>query len=317
MAKILGAFLQYYRNEGHYEFMLVFKRRLDGYPVVATVVQVYMTEFNDLLATESKLVDAQKKSPYTAQIVAADHLNDQLTLGIKETVAAALRHYDPTVVAAAVRLNDRLKVFGNISSKSYEEEAAALNILLTDLRSAAFLADVVAVGIGGWIDQLAVSLTNFENLLQQRNDESSVELPQENTKQVRIRIDKVYHKMIKRINAAAELDASGEYDLFIQQFNSDIHYFNEHNVHRTPKKDIRDTVADEIPTQQATGKSITPLPVVRDNDTVLDFAKDYTLDYRDNVKPGNATILIYGKGAYKGKKTVMFNIEAPLAVNNE
>ncbi|MDR2362245.1 MAG: hypothetical protein LBD91_05890 [Prevotellaceae bacterium] len=60
------------------------------------------------------MVNAQKKNPYTAQIVEADHLGDQLALGIKELVAVATRHYDPVVAAAAVRLQGRIKVFGQV-----------------------------------------------------------------------------------------------------------------------------------------------------------------------------------------------------------
>ncbi|MDR0728735.1 MAG: DUF6261 family protein [Prevotellaceae bacterium] len=316
MQKILRALLHFFRNEAHFEFMGVFKGRLNEYPDAETVVQEYVDDFDELLTAEGKVVDAQKKSSYTAQIVEADHLDDQLVLGIKESVTAATRHYDPTVAAAAIRLHDRIKVFGQIPTKSYEEEAAAISILLTDLQSPAFAADVTTVGIGGWLTQLAAALANFKSLLQLRNDEYAENLPQENTKEIRSKIDAVYHKMTNRIDAAAELDSTGLYDEFIMHLNADIRYFNEHNTHRHAKKDLGTgdhTVVEPIETQRYTEKPITPIPKVYYRiegkpTEELSLGKDFTVTYKNNTDVGTALLTIHGKGAYKGQFTVTFNI---------
>jgi hypothetical protein len=315
MLKILRAYFNYYRNEAHYEFLVVFDGKVIAFPAALTLVQPLMPEFKELLAKEGKLVDAQKINPYTALIVDADDLNDRLVVGMKETIVAAMRHYDQIIVAAATRLNDRFKAFGNIERKSYEEEAAAISILITDLQSPVFAADVATLNLGGWITQLSTSLDNFKNLLQLRNDSIAPNLPKENLKTVRKLIDAVYNKMITRFNAAAELDDTGTYEQFIQEINAEIRYFNEH-THRSAKKDLAEgdrTLIEAVGNQPYSGKAITPVPVVIYREegkqpATLTFAVDFSLAYKNNVKPGMAEIIVRGKGAYKGQKSTTFII---------
>ena len=65
----------------------------------------------------------------------------------------------------------------------------------------------------------------------------------------------------------------------------------------------------EAPGDQVyTGKAIAPLPVIRDGYRKLVRDRNYTLAYRNNAKIGTASVVIKGKGAYKGKITVKFNI---------
>ncbi|MDR1115123.1 MAG: hypothetical protein LBL33_03050 [Tannerella sp.] len=57
------------------------------------------------------------------------------------------------------------------------------------------------------------------------------------------------------------------------------------------------------------GRPVTPLPFVTDEDgNELVFAHDYDLTYHKNDRPGNATVTLRGKGAWKSKITVSFNI---------
>ena len=316
MYVIIITFLNRYRNEAHYGFMEVFNEKRIAFPVINDLVQPLASEFEELLQQEKSLVDAQRKSPYTAQIVKADKQDDKLVVAIKEIVSANMKSLDPLIAAAAIKVNDRLKSFKKIESKSYEEEAAAISILINDLQSPTFAAEVNIIGITNWVAQLEMSVNIFKNLLQERNDSIAPTLTQDNLKNVRRKIDIVYHKMVTRINAAAELDNTGQYDTFIQQLNAEIHYFNEH-THVSIKKDIGigdHTVIDPIPVQIYTGQVITPIPVVyyrEDNkETVtLAFAKDFSLLYKNNLKPGMAEIIVRGKGAYKGKKTTTFSIE--------
>jgi hypothetical protein len=315
MLKIIIANFHLYRNEAHYEFMVVYRGKLIAFHVVYRLVESLVTEFDELLDMESKLVDAQKKSAYTIQIADADKLNDKLIVGVREIISAYLKHYDPVIVAAATRLYDRMKSFGRIESKSYEEEAAAISILLADLLSPAFASDIILLNLNSWLMQLNVSVDNFKNLLQERNDAIAITFTTEKLKDVRKNIDIVYRKMTTKINAAAELDESGQYKLFIDQLNAEIRYFNEH-THRAARKDIAEgdhTIIEPMQIQIYTGEAITPIPIVYYQEegkpaVKLTFAEDFTLSYKNNRKPGMAIITIRGKGAYKGKISTTFNI---------
>ncbi len=64
----------------------------------------------------------------------------------------------------------------------------------------------------------------------------------------------------------------------------------------------------KISNQAYTGKALKPSVTVKDDDKKLIKGTDYTLSYKNNTKPGKATVTITGKGNYTGTKTVTFNI---------
>jgi hypothetical protein len=95
---------------------------------------------------------------------------------------------------------------------------------------------------------------------------------------------------------------------FIEHLNDEITYFNEYGQHHHARKDIDPAVVASIADQPWEGKPVIVLPEVRYEGKELVFTKDYELAYHDNDRPGTASIIIRGKGAFKGTKTVSFNI---------
>jgi hypothetical protein len=307
MLKISSILFKYLRGEAHYQYLNLFDQLLTEFPAVKTLIILFYPEFSEWLEQEKQIVDAQKSSDYTQQIAEADHRDDRLITGINETVKAALHHFDSAVVAAAQSLSLRLKAFGDIQNKSYEEEAAAINILVEDLRSPEFTPKVVLLGLMPWIDELAEAVIDFEQLLRLRNIETS-DKPQQRLRNVRKQIEPIYRNMVNHINAAATIDTTNTYADFINRLNIQIAYFNDHNHHPAPKN-IRTAIVSPILPQPYTGKAVTPIPVVYFNEVELFFAKDFTLTYKNNIQPGVAEVNIKGKGNYTGKKIVTFNIE--------
>jgi hypothetical protein len=203
-----------------------------------------------------------------------------------------------------------MRAFGDIENKAYEEEANSVRILVIDLK-ANYSADLATLSLGQWIDELAQAAAAFDALFAQRNIEWAGK-PDAKLKETRQQIDAVYRPMTERINAAALMDSTDTYDEFIRQFNREIAYFIDHS-HRHARKDIAHVTVANIPTQPHTGKPVTPLPDVyyteEGKETIeLIFTKDFTVTYRDNIKPGTATLIIHGKGAYKGTKAITFNV---------
>jgi 3-methyladenine DNA glycosylase AlkD len=295
------------RGEAHYQFLNLFNSLLIEFSAVKNLVAVFYDEFVDLLAQEKKIVDAQKSSDYTQQIADADHRDDRLITGLREIVSAFLHHFDPVFVAAAQSLWLRLKTFGEIQAKSYEEEVAAINILLEDLQSAEYASKVALLGLTPWVNELAEAVADFEKLLKLRNIEQS-DKPKQRLRYIRRQIETVYRNMINHINSAATLDTADTYTEFINRLNTQITYFNDHNHHPAPKN-IRTAIVDAIPVQKFTGKAVTPIPTVHLEEAELFFAKDFTLTYKNNIQRGVAEVNIIGKSNYAGKKTVTFNIE--------
>jgi len=311
--KILTIRLSHQHNEEHFKFLTLFCNLLNLYPVVLTLLALLYDPFVALLAQEGTLVDALKTSSLTERLANLDRLIDRLLTGINNVVQSGLHHFDPDKVAAANRVYLRMKAFGNIKSKSYEGESAALGILIASLRTQ-YAADITLLGLDDWLDQLEAAHLAFDVAFNERNTEWS-DRPEAKLKDVRRQIDAIYHQMVDRINAASLLDIVGNYIELVSRLNKEIEYFNNHPPHPAKKSISLVTVA-EIPTQWFTGNPIIYIPKVfyteEGKPTVeLFFDRDFTATYKNNTKVGTATLTIHGKGAYTGTKAITFNIIAP------
>lgn len=69
------------------------------------------------------------------------------------------------------------------------------------------------------------------------------------------------------------------------------------------------TVSNMPTSQTYTGKAIVPEPVVRIGNTTLVKGRDYSVQWKDNIKAGTAAVVVSGIGTYAGSKTVNYRIE--------
>ncbi|MDR1561477.1 MAG: DUF6261 family protein [Dysgonamonadaceae bacterium] len=298
------------RNEAHLQFISLVQKLISSNPAIVNIVATLMGAFNSAVELERKLVDAVKSSPYTKQLAEIDRILDRNIAGMSAIVEGYLHHYDPKIVAAAEKIELRLKAFrGEIEKKPYEEESAAVKILLNDLGTT-YAEEVELLGIDGWVFQISDAQTKFEETFIRRNEEWA-DRPTEKLSDVRKHVDTLYRSMVELIDAYGSLngyDVTGE---FVRRLNSEITYFNEHS-HRV-KHDIAHCEPEEIPNQVYSGYPITPTPLVlypTNKKTLrLELGKDYNLSFKDNVEVGNAQCTIHGIGAYKGSKTVTFIIK--------
>jgi hypothetical protein len=301
------------RNEAHYEFLLVTLRLLDSFPEVKALVATLYVAFNSLLELEKRLLDAARVSVYTQKLADLDHRIDRDIAGTKATVNAAQYSLDAAVTEAAHQLQARLKEFGNIKTKSYEEESAAIEVLLSDF-AGAYAPQVALVGLAMWVTDLQAAEAEFAALFAERNTELA-DRPAERLKDIRKQIDAVYHQIAVCVDANIVVSGEAKCGEFVRQLNEEVKYFNEHSHHHA-KHDLTHAAVDIIGNKPFAGKPITPIPVVHYTDSKgaipdLVFAKDFSLTYKDNDRVGTAEVVIHGKGAYKGTKAVTFNIVVP------
>ncbi|MDR0769552.1 MAG: DUF6261 family protein [Dysgonamonadaceae bacterium] len=297
------------RAEAHYQLFRVVKNLLATYPNVAVTIGQLAPKLLQLIDLEGQLVDIVTTSGYTQQIAHADHLRDADIAGLSAAVKAFLVHYDPDKAEAARVLEIRLKAFhSSITKKTYEEESAAIDVLLHDLQSV-YAAQVAMLDLSGWVSRLIISNDRFETLFASRNDEKAHK-PQEKLREVRKEIDAVYADASTIINATS-ISGNSSCDEFIANLNVELEYMKTHEHHH-PRKDLSHAEPAPIPQQAYTGQPVTPLPdvlFVSPNETVkLEIGKDYNVSYKNNINVGNAECTIHGKGHYKGKKTVTFII---------
>ena len=128
-----------------------------------------------------------------------------------------------------------MKVFSNIEAKSYEEESAAVRLLIAELRNN-YQPQIDALNLREWIDELERVENEFDTVFKERNTEYAGK-PDDSLQDVRKEIDGVYAQMTEIINANALLTQSPVYDNFIRELNEEIEYTLEHS-HRHAKKDI-------------------------------------------------------------------------------
>jgi hypothetical protein len=315
MRKISAAHLKYFRNDGHFEFMVTYGRLLARYPAAMAAVAALYGEFTPLLLLEESLINDMRKSDLTERIAEADHRVDRAIIGMRGVIASAMHHFDPGMVMAAKKLYNRFEAFGAITKKTYEEETADVNLLIKDLNVLPYYSPVQLLGLLPWLSELSEAEREFEELLAQRVVERA-QKPQGRLKDVRCEIDAVYHKMIDRLEAANTMDGGATYASFIAELNVQIAYFNDH-AHQHARRDISvgdDCVIEPIDVQKYSGKAITPVPRAyyrggEGKPTVeLVFAKDFSLTYKNNVEVGMAEVTLTGKGAYKGRRSTTFNI---------
>lgn len=74
-----------------------------------------------------------------------------------------------------------------------------------------------------------------------------------------------------------------------------------------------DITVESIDTQAFNGSEITPEVTVKYNTTLLIKDTDYTVEYKNNVEAGTASVILTGMGNYGGTRTVTFNITKPIS----
>jgi hypothetical protein len=305
--KIITIHFSYLRNEAHYQFLLLVKKLFESHADVAKIVAAQLSQLYALLLVEGQLVDTARTSEYTKQLAEIDRRLDRVVGGLILTIEAALQHPGPNVVKAAERLLLLLKAFrGSIEKRAYEKKSGAVKILVADLQGA-YAPQVSTLGLGIWVTEIDAAQAAFEQVFLLRSSKH-VARPQGNLKDLRKEIEAVYRQTTERIDAYTLLNGTSVTGDFISKLNDEITYFNEHNYHHYPKDISLATVA-AISDQPWDGQPVTPLPVVTDeNGNELAVTRDYDLTYRNNARPGNASVILHGKSAWKGKKTVGFNI---------
>ena len=294
------------RNEAHYQFLVVFKDLAVEQGVVVVLPDALWASFDDLLAKERGLVDAARASELTKLIVKADARKDRTVTGMRDVVSSGLHHFNPTIVEAARVLSKRFKEFRRIAGRPYEESVAGISVLVSDLNGV-YAPQVAVLDLQPWVDELEAANIAFQELFVSRNAEITAR-PNYNLAEIRKRIDVVYRDIVHFVDSALTVNRSAELEAFANLLNPQIDYFNA-GIHRVAKNDLAEAVFDAVPNQlMIDGVPATPMPVVRFDGRKLAFATDYSVRYKNNRKPGTASIVVTGKGAYFGRREIAFNI---------
>ena len=276
---------------------------------VIDAVEPLDKELYRLYAIELANMDWLRKSALTEAIVAANSRLDKAVTGLSEQVNSARHNFQPAVSKAAKRILDMLHRYGYVVKKAYDREIEDVEAILRHLNGD-FAADVQTTGVAAWIPEITAACTELAALIAQR-DKESLEKPEMTFRETRNAIDKVWRQIVKIVNGGVAMKFSNHFENFINSLNPEIERLN--NEYHRIKTDIAACEPEQIEKQSYTGFPCTPVPkkvllVTKEGTIRLQLGKDFTVSYKNNVNVGNATCIIRGIGAYKGKKIITFII---------
>jgi hypothetical protein len=218
---IIDFHLAHLRNEEHFQFQTDFKELVEtNNPItmnIAVAFASYLAVYND----ESIALDVIRKSAISDEIAQADTVRDSTFRGFSDSVQSASRHFNIGVKQAAMRLQVVLGHYGNIATKPYDEETAAIDSLVNDLNTT-YAADVTAItGLSEWVAELKANNDAFDNLKKNRYTEASSKTMLR-MKEVRLQADAAYHTVTERINSLIIVNGETGYTSFVNELNARI-----------------------------------------------------------------------------------------------
>jgi DNA-binding Lrp family transcriptional regulator len=224
------------RNDAHFQFHTEFKDLVVLHNPITLKVK---PQFDSYLPLYNRVDDALKKivkSEFTAKIHEADKARDEIYLGMAETVAATLRHFNPNVRQSAERLKILFDTYGNVAGKPLNEETSAIYNILQELKGK-YTADAASVGLTEWVAELEARNQTFEGLVKERFDETAHRTDIV-LREARGKLDEAYRVIAERINALAVVEGVATYEAFIRTLNAVIAKYavkhHHHHNHKAP-----------------------------------------------------------------------------------
>jgi hypothetical protein len=208
------------RNEEWFNFFTEFKTFVTQSTSEALDIETLFLTFLTLYGQADKALEILRKSSYTSEIVRLNGVRDSTYRGLAETVKSGLHHYLAPTREAAEKLKMILDHYGNLSTKPYNEETSGIYNLLQDLR--AKTAEVAALNLSGWLNELEANNQAFEAAILARNAEGADHIVDINMLEVRRQTDRCYLDIVERIEALILIQGNAAFADFVNKLNTNI-----------------------------------------------------------------------------------------------
>ena len=217
-------------NEAHYEFMTEANQLFAG----MQGFEPLMPQWNTAYSNEGEALNFIRKSAITAQIAQADELRDSLFRGFVMLIEAYCHHFTPAIEEAALRLKVVTDTYGNVATKTYDAETAAINSLIAEF-NATHTADVAAVNLAPWLGELQNRNNAFASLMAGRYTETAGKTPLRMA-DARKQAEQAYRKIVGRIDALVEINGLEGYTTLVAELNARVERFmNLVRMKQTPE----------------------------------------------------------------------------------
>jgi len=217
MLKIHDCPLSRFQNEEHYMYQTEFNGLIVIFTVASLLIATEYETYFPLYTDEGEALNFVRKSNYSEMLHATDVLRDNTIDGMDDAIKSGLRHFNPAIREASIRLKTLRDTSGDITKKSYDKESASVIKLLADLKGP-YALDVKTTGIGEWATELETKNNDFLSMQKSRYDEKD-EKTRLRMKQVRRNVDNGYHGIVEKINALIIVNGEAPYVDFVNKLN--------------------------------------------------------------------------------------------------
>jgi hypothetical protein len=210
--------LQHLKNETHVQFSESANALFVKYNPQALGIAPLYALFKTAFDREIEALDFMRKSEITARIFEQDRVRDRIFRGFSDMVKGAMNHFDPACSEAAARLYSLFRHYGNIAQKTFDDETAAINDLLRELREEGFAAAVALLGLTRWQEKLREENDRFARLMMDRYRETAQKTPYRMTA-ARRDTDRYYHAIISQLENIS-LAATANISELVRELNA-------------------------------------------------------------------------------------------------
>ena len=227
------------RNEEHFQYNTDFTGLVvNATPVVLGIANQFSL-YIPIYTSEGNALNVVQKSDVTNELVDCDAIRDTTFRGLSDSVKSACNHFNLGTKQAAIRIQLVFDEFGNVATKSYDEETAAINVLVSRLNQD-YASDVATLGIADWLNELLSNNEIFDALMKRRYSQDVIKA-QFHMKQVRFELDAAYRTITKRINALIIVNGEADYKVFVEELNQRIERYKDNLAIRAGKNAADDT----------------------------------------------------------------------------
>ncbi|MDR2968775.1 MAG: DUF6261 family protein [Tannerellaceae bacterium] len=192
------------KNNEHFEFFTDFIELANSVGVEKLKIEKPFGALTLLFKEEDEALKKILKSDLTRQIHDTDEVRDEVFRGMLEANRSALKHFKPAIREAATRLGIVFDTYGNVAGMALSEETSAVQNLLDEL-TLRHTADMSTVGLTEWAKELRERNLEVRKLMAERDDETS-ERSTVVLREMRLRVDEIYRKIIDRLEVFATID---------------------------------------------------------------------------------------------------------------
>jgi hypothetical protein len=310
-----------FNNPDHVEFHFTSYAIISRNTLVIDAPQL-LTAYYAKIQQEDAIYKWLRSSEFTEKKAEVDHERGKVFSAMVGIIHSYEKHFDPSLRDHAKHVAHLVDNYGTLYEADYDAETAGIDSIVRKLVSADYSASVQALQLSAWIGELVRLNALFKDYVEDTNVETGKK-PDITTKVARKQTDEALRTITRRVESLINLNGETTFTALIKDFNINVEHYNtlvhEHYGRLHARTDLSSGEIADIAPQTYTGLPIYVIPSVKllktekDGTTTLvnlDFTRDFTVGYRNNVAPGTATLIISGIGKYVGEIITTFNIKA-------